>query len=408
MESNPGPGKGEGMTLPDHENRSLPRSYGFAGIILLVIGAGLGAGGYHIIAAQPGSEANARSSAPKESVPNLVRNGERIEVPEGSPLRNKLKVDDVTEMPIQQTLVLPAVVEADPARLSKVLPPLSGRVTQLKVDLGRRVELGQPLAVLESSELRTAYAEYDRAKILLALATKNRDRVRGLGKIGGIAEKDLLQVEADFATAEAEFQRAEARLKQIGVAPDTADTSRVLTILSPIAGSVIDLVVSPGAFWNDSTAPLMTVADLTTIWVTATVPEKDISVVAQGQSVDVSFAAYPGEVLKGHVLFVSDVLDPDTRRAKVRIAFPNPENRFKPGMFANVTFFTPVQTVPVVLATALVLKKDTNRVFVETAPWMFEPRIVKTGFQRGDQIVIQEGLKVGDRVVVKGAVLLND
>jgi cobalt-zinc-cadmium efflux system membrane fusion protein len=77
-------------------------------------------------------------------------------------------------------------------------------------------------------------------------------------------------------------------------------------------------------------------------------------------------------------------------------------------MFANVTFFTPVQTVPVVLATALVLKKDTNRVFIETAPWIFEPRTVKTGFQRGDQIVIQEGLKVGDRVVVKGAVLLND
>jgi cobalt-zinc-cadmium efflux system membrane fusion protein len=182
--------------------------------------------------------------------------------------------------------------------------------------------LGQPLAVLESSDLRTAYADYDRAKILLALATKNRDRVRGLGKIGGIAEKDLLQVEADFATAEAEFQRAEARLKQIGVAPDTADTSRVLTILSPIAGSVIDLVVSPGAFWNDPTAPLMTVADLTTIWVTATVPEKDISVVAQGQSVDVNFAAYPGEVLKGHVLFISDVLDPDTRRAKSELRFP--------------------------------------------------------------------------------------
>ena len=91
----------------------------------------------------------------------------------------------------------------------------------------------------------------------------------------------------------------------------------------------------------------MTVADLSTIWVTANVPEKDIAVVAKGQAVDVSFPAYPGEVFKGKVLFVSDVLDPDTRRTKVRIAFQNPEIRLKPGMFANVSFLAPKQTRPV-------------------------------------------------------------
>jgi cobalt-zinc-cadmium efflux system membrane fusion protein len=181
-----------------------------------------------------------------------------------------------------------------------------------------------------------------------------------------------------------------------------------LTISSPITGSVIDLAVAPGTFWNDPNAPLMTVADLTTVWVTANVPEKDIALVAKDQSVEVNFVAYPGEVFKGRVLFVSQVLDPDTRRAKVRIAFSNPEERLKPAMFANVTFFTPAQTMPVVPTTALVLKKDSNRVFVEIAPWTFEPRPVKTGFQQGNQIVIQEGLNAGDRIVAKGGVLLND
>jgi len=89
----------------------------------------------------------------------------------------------------------------------------------------------------------------------------------------------------------------------------------------------------------------MTIANLDEIWVTANVPEKDTALVAQGQAVDVVFAAYPGEVFKGRVLFVSDILDPDTRRTKVRIAFPNPDMRLKPNMFASATFVTPKQTV---------------------------------------------------------------
>jgi len=377
----------------------------YVGIVLVLIGAGLGAGAYRVIGVPSRSGDWPETKA---GIPNLVKNGEQIEIPETSPLRNKLTVEAVAEKKIQRMLVLPAVVEADPARLVKVLPPLAGRITQLKVQLGQPVESGQALAVLESSDLRTAYADYDRAKLLLGLATKTRDRLRGLGKAGGVAEKDIQQAETDFLTAEAEFQRAEARLNQIGAAADTANTSRVLTISSPISGSVIDLAVAPGTFWNDPNAPLMTVADLTTVWVTANVPEKDIALVAKDQRVDVSFVAYPGEVFEGHVLFVSQVLDPDTRRAKVRIAFPNPEDRLKPAMFANVTFFTPAQTMPVVPTTALVLKRDSNRIFVEVAPWTFEPRLVKTGFQQSDQIVIQEGLKVGDRIVAKGGVLLHD
>jgi len=138
------------------------------------------------------------------------------------------------------------------------------------------------------------------------------------------------------------------------------------------------------------------------------VPEKDISFISEHQAVDVNFAAYSGESFKGHVLFISDVLDPDTRRAKVRVAFSNPDYRLKLAMFANVTVLTPAQELPVVPTAALVLKKDTNRVFVETTSWTFEPRQVKTGAQQGDQIVIQEGLRTGERVIIKGAVLLND
>src|SRR5215471_13970949 len=193
----------------------------YLGVVLLLVGVGLGAGGYRLMESLSEAQADWRSPAATISVPTLIRNGQQIEIPEGSPLRNKLTINAVAEKKIDHTLVLPAVVEADPARLVKVLPPLAGRITQLEVQLGQLVESGQPLAILESSDLRTAYADYDRAKLLLALATKTRERMRGLGRAGGIAEKDIQQAETDFLTADAEFQRAEARLNQIGAAADT-------------------------------------------------------------------------------------------------------------------------------------------------------------------------------------------
>jgi cobalt-zinc-cadmium efflux system membrane fusion protein len=276
------------------------------------------------------------------------------------------------------------------------------------VQLGERVEARQRLLVLDSPDLAAAQADHERAKVLLELARKNRDRLRDLAKIGGAAVKEQQQAETDYVTAEVEHQRADARLRQIGVDPETTDNLRTVTLTAPASGSIIDLDVAPGSFWNDPNASLMTIADLSTVWVTANVPEKDTSAVTKGQSVEVAFAAYPGEILKGEVLFVSDVLDADTRRTKVRIAFPNPDIRLKPGMFANANFLAPKQTVVAIPATALVLKNDGDVIFVEVEPWTFEMRPVEIGFQQGNQAIVKSGLKAGERIVVRGGVLLND
>jgi cobalt-zinc-cadmium efflux system membrane fusion protein len=108
------------------------------------------------------------------------------------------------------------------------------------------------------------------------------------------------------------------------------------------------------------------------------------------------------------VLFVSDVLDPDTRRNKVRIPLKNPDIRLKPNMFATVTFLTRKESVPTVPTAALTLKDDGNQVYVEVAPWTFEGHPVEISFQQGNEAVIKSGLKPGEHVVVKGGVLLSD
>ena len=373
-------------------------------VAVLLVVALVAVGGYRLLAGPFDHAAPVAAEKP----PPLIRTGAQVTVPEGSAVRGRLAVAAVAERDIRRDLVLPAVVEADPARLIKVLPPLAGRVTQLTVQLGEWVTAGQPLVVIDSPDLAGAYADYDRAKVLLALARKTRDRQRGLEKIGGAAEKDLQQAESDYATAEAELRRTQARLRQIGVEAETTAQSRTVTVAAPMAGSVIELDVAPGAYWNDATASLMTIADLRTVWVTASVPETDTAFVTKGQAVDVAFPAYPNEPRQGEVLFVSDVLDPDTRRTKVRIAFDNPQTRLRPGMFANVTFHAPARRAAVVPTSALVLKDERNQVYVETAPWTFEPRNVEIGFQQGDEVVLAGGVKAGERVVVKGGVLLGD
>jgi membrane fusion protein, heavy metal efflux system len=375
-------------------------------LITIVVVLALAAGAWWLFVgpfghAEPAPPATVKTAA-------VVRTGDHVMVPENSPVRGALMIAPVDMKDVRRDLVLPAVVEADPARLIKVLPPLSGRVMHLNVQLGERVKAGQPLVVLDSPDLAQAYADYDRAKVQLTLTRQNRDRQRGLNKIGGAAEKDLQQAETDYASAVAELRRTEARLKQIGVDAETKNQTRDVTVSAPMAGSIIDLQVAPGAYWNDPTAAMMTIADLNIVWVTASVPEADTTLVAKGQPVNVTFPAYPGEVFEGNVLFVSDVVDTDTRRTKVRVAFDNPGTRLRPGMFANVTFFAPAQKVTVVPTSALVLKDDLSQVYVETAPWTFEARTVDLGYQQGNQVILRSGVKPGERVVVKGGVLLGD
>ena len=397
-------------TSDTQHSAGLQRSYMRPGIVLMLVllTAGAGLAAYRLILDLSGRPSPAPAAVPQRAVPNLVRDGSRVTVPEGSPLRGKLTIGTVAQQQIERKLQLPAIVEADPARTVKVLTPVAGRLIDLKVQLGERVEHGQELAVIDSSDLAQAYADEDKARSAVKMTKQTLDRAVALEKYSAGSVKDRQQAENDHAQAQAEFARAQSRLRAIGVSADPKEAGRVLSLKAPVSGSVIDLQAARGAYLNDPTAAMMTIANLAEVWVTANVPENDAALVMQDQSVDVVFTAYPSEVFKGQVLFVSDILDPDTRRIRVRIAFQNPDMRLKPNMFANATFMTPKQTAPIVPTSALVLRNETDQVFVEIAPWTFEARPVEIEFEKGDRAVIAHGLRSGEHVVVKSAVLLND
>jgi membrane fusion protein, heavy metal efflux system len=356
------------------------------GVLLLMLGCGRG-----------------KPSAP---APDLYeRQGTRVVVPEGSPLRTRIKVEPATEQLIQSQLLAPASVESDPARLAKISPPLSGRVEKLLVHLGDRVAKGQPLLILNAPDLAQAQADFVKAQSGLAQSQKTYARQKDLNEHGIGAQRELEQAETDRTVAQSELGRARKRLEQLGVSVDAP--AGPLVVRSPITGRVVDLAVTGGEFKNDPNAVLMTVADLSTVWLTASVQEKDVRRVKVGDEATAVFSAYPDEHFVGKVFSVADLLDLDTRSVKVRVAMDNPDGRFKPGMFATVRFAGTSTARVVVPTTALVLRGDESFAFVEVGNWVFEPRRVATGQQQGSVTVITEGLDAGTMVVTSEALVLQ-
>jgi cobalt-zinc-cadmium efflux system membrane fusion protein len=325
-------------------------------------------------------------------------------VPDGSPLRERLTFLQVVAEAYRKELVAPAAVEAEPTRLAKIAPPLTGRIVKLFVNFGDAVKAGQPLFTLDSPDLVAAQSDYLKAKSALAQAERNLLRQKDLRDHGIGAERDLEQAETDRDTAQSELERTSTRLKLLKVGPGAV--GGVLTVLSPIAGRVIDLQTAPGQYQNDPAAVLMIVADLTTVWLTANVQEKDIRRVHLGDDASALFEAYPGEAFKGKVLFVGDLLDPDTRTIKVRVAFQNDDFRLKPGMFATVTFQGQLEMDILVPASAVVVNGEQSRVYIEVSPWTFDKRDVEVGEQAGSSILVRKGLTAGEKIVATNAVLL--
>lgn len=342
-----------------------------------------------------------------DQVPSFTVDHGLIKVPDGSPLRKELVVQPVQLRQAPHAMVFPANVEADPTHTANVLPPLTGKVLELKVGLGDHVTRGQLVAVIDSGDYAQAYADVAKARDALDLAKKMLDRARGVQAAGGNATKDLEAAQSNYNQAQAEFNRAQVRLASVG-GTQSAAAARPMQVTAPTSGYVTALSISPGTYVNDAAAVMLTISNLDAVWITANVPESDVGLIGKGNKVDAVLSAYPNTVFHGTVSFVNPVLQSDTRRDLVRAVFVNADGRLKPNMYANVSIDVPQSAQVFVPESALLMNNDNTSVFVEVAPWTFERRTVDLSYDETDGTRVLKGLKAGDRVVVRGGVLLND
>lgn len=336
-----------------------------------------------------------------------------------SPQLAQIRTAAVATLPVPGTSVnAPGKVEANVNRQSHVVLPVAGRVTKVLVKIGDYVRQGQPLLTLESADIDAAVSSYQQsqagitqAKSALAKAQMDLDREKDLFDHGAVPRKEVLNAEAILVQAQAAVEQAQAAAQQalrrvqiLGVG--TGTFGQHVTLHAPIAGKVLEMSVVQGEFRNDLSAPLLTIADLSSVWVTSDVPETAIRLIRTGEAVAIELAAYPGETFRGRVALIGDMVDPQTRTVKVRAELANPDGRLKPEMFGQMQLAAPDAPRPTVPAAALISAEGQTLVWRERSKGNFERVAVKTGPQVGDRVAVLEGLQTGDRVVVDGVMLL--
>ena len=303
--------------------------------------------------------------------------------------------------------------------MSKVVAPVAGRVATVLVKTGDAVRKGQPLFTIESPEADAAMSTHlqadaavTQARATLLKAQADVDRTKDLFDHNAVAKKELLNAESALAQAQAALDQALAsreqgarRLAVLGLNP--RDFKQQVAVRSPLSGKVLDLSIVPGEYRNDTSAPVMTIADLSTVWVSSQVPETYIRFIQPHEKVEIRLVAYPDETFEGYVLRIADTVDPQTRTVKVHAELDNPRGRFRPEMFGSIHHIEASVRMPVVPAAAVIQADGRATVFVESAPGTFQERTVVVGKSAGPLVRIVSGLKTGEVVVVDGAMLLG-
>ena len=331
-------------------------------------------------------------------------------------LRPQIVVETAQLKPISGDLSLPGKVQYSEDRYAKVSSPVVGRVVEVRAKLGDKVAAGQVLLSIESADFSAAYSDFVKAESDLNLAKRNYELAKDLYETKALSKKDLVQSENDYLKAQAEFKRARGRLLALRVPASELDKPRAERLItsrfdlkSPLTGTMVERNVTVGQMVGaDPTQMLYTIADLNVLQVVAEVYERDLSSVSKEAPVTVTVEAYPDETFSGTIVYVGDVVDPTTRTIKVRCNVTNRDLKLKPEMFARVSLKVGASAPVLALPKEAVIEVGGKAfVFVQSADGRYVRRPVVTGTMSGDTIQIREGLQAGERVVVKGALLLK-
>ena len=300
---------------------------------------------------------------------------------------------------------------------AQVFPPYQGRIVKLFALLGDNVKRGQPLLTIESPDLIQAESTLIAAAGVLDLTTHVLERGKQLATVQGIAEKDLQQAISDQQTAEGALKAARDAVAVFGKSQSEIDRmvqtrtiDPYLVVPSPITGRVTARSAAPGDFVQPGNVPApYSVADISRIWMNASVTESDMPIVRKGQPIHVSVMAFPGRVFDGEISMVGATVDPQLHRGLVRAEIEDPKHELLPGMFASFVIVTgaPVSAAAAPADGVVREGNGTMTVWLATDGHHFTKRTVKVGLQDAGYDQILEGVESGAQIVTKGAVYLD-
>lgn len=334
--------------------------------------------------------------------------GDTIRIAADHGVLAKLKTERAQLSEHRLAVTSSGVVRAIPNQFAEIAPPFSGRITKVFLRLGMKVNPGTPLFEFVSPDFLAAQKEYFQAKTDMHTAELTLNRQNDLHKNSVGSVRDLEEAKAAYAIAEKEMENAAAALRVYGVDIKSMVFGQPMIIRSPIKGEVITNEVVNGHYIKDDDPAHATVADLSKVWVVGLVKEKDIRFIHDHDKATVELAAFPGEKIVGKVYHVEEVIDEETRAAKVLIECDNPKQFIKPGMYATVYFEDDAHEALFVPAKAVLQYNDRSYVFVKLGDGHYYRQYVETGVTQDGKIQIISGLELDKEIVSEGAFYLLD
>jgi cobalt-zinc-cadmium efflux system membrane fusion protein len=327
-----------------------------------------------------------------------------------------LKVAAVRKATWTETVHTTGTVDWNANRTTPAITQVSGPVTRIVAEPGQTVTEGQPLLYVNSPDVTNAIATYKHARIHQELAQRTLARQADLLAHHAIAQKDYEGAESDFNDAGTDVQNSLQALKIFGISEQEIEAAQragaaispQLAVRSPIAGIVVQKLVSPGLLIQAGATTCFVISDVSTVWVQGHVFDRDLPAVRVGDSVVESNPSLP-EVFHGTVEYIGAMLDPATRTTPVRIVTRNPRGVLKKDMFVDAVIRTRTTRNVLVAPASAVLHNAQNEpfVYVEVRPGAFAQRLIGVGGQQDGLLEILSGLHEGEQVVSEGSVFLE-
>ena len=309
--------------------------------------------------------------------------------------------------PVPITDQLSARVAYDDDTTARISVSFSGRIIELKAAPGDAVKAGQVLAVIDSPDFGAAFADLNKARSDEKRKQLSVKRAKDLVPGEAISTRDWEAIQAEYAQAQAETARAEQRIKNLNPYGLKINGQQVL-LASPMDGVVTERTATPSLEVNPSlSAPLFVVTNPKRLWLNIDLPEVLLSKVKLGAEVAIQTDAYPDQSFTSKIIQLGQTINPNTRRATLLARVENPEGKLLPEMFVRASVLQANGQGVRVPNQALIVRGLYTYVFVETEPGEFTLRQVKPITRGVDSSYIGEGLAGGERIVTKGALMLE-
>ena len=330
------------------------------------------------------------------------------------PAEQMSHVQVVTIQPggLQRVLRLTGAVAYNGFKTTPVITAVGGPVERIVVVPGDKVRAGQPLLYVHSPDYSQLRSSYLKARESFRVTGKNFERAEDLFAHHAIAERDLLQAESDRNQAKADFESNEQALRIIGISkPEELvqkPVSPEIPLLAPLAGEIVERLVSPGQLLQAGATQAFTISDTSTVWVLVNVYQNDLARVHVGNPVTIQTDAYPA-VFHGTISYLAPALDPNTRTLQARIVTENPGGKLKRDMYVTATVHAGVEEKVISVPDSAVLRDAENMpfVYVATGPNQFGRRVVTIGDSQDGRTEILSGLSAGEKVAGDGSLFLQ-